>query len=303
MIFSSIKNGVVQIWSNKRMIVIFYAINLLFGLILMLPVRAVLKDFAGHSLTGNMLAGRLNIDFLFDFFKHNNEVGSFFGGLLIVAAFYWLLGLFLSGGAFSVFLSQQGYSARQFWGDSGKYFGRFFRLVLWGLPVIAVIFCLQFLESGIRRLIFGSDPYENILYWGNWIRFGLRTISLLLIGIILDYARIHLVATDERKTRRSLVHGIRFAFANPGRTFGLALVLFLAGVSVLALYNPVANALAAPNAFVILLLFVVQQIYMIFRMTLRLTTYASEVDLYRNLIPQEQPEPDVSRDLGIEGAV
>lgn len=303
MIFSSIKNGVAQVWSSKRMIFIFYAINVVFGLVLMLPVRTVLKDFAGHSLMGKALAGRLSMDFLFDFFKHNSEVGSMFGALLIVAAVYWLLALFLSGGAFSIFVSQRDYSARQFWGDSGKYFGRFFRLALWSLPVIAVIFCLQFLETGVRRLIFGSDPYENILYWGDWIRFGLRTISLLLIGLVLDYARIHIVATDERKTRRSLVHGIKFAFENLGQTFGLAFLLFLAGALILVLYNPLADALAAPNALVVLLLFVLQQSYMVFRMTLRLTTYASEVHLYRNLNPQEQPETVASRELGFEGAV
>lgn len=301
MIFSNIKHGLMQVRASRRLIAIFYFINLLFGLILMLPVRAALKDFAGQSLMAQTLAGRLSLDFLFEFLKHNEAVGSMVGGLLFVAALYWLLGLFLSGGAFSVFMRQEGYSARRFWGDAGRYFGRFVRLALWSLPVIAGIFCLQFLETGIRRLIFGSDPYENILYWGTWIRFGLRTISLLLIGIILDYARIHLVATDERKTRRSLLHGIRFAFGHLGRTFGLALVLFVIGGLGLVVYNPIADALAAPRAVVVLLLFVVQQLYMVFRMGLRLTTYASEVHLYRSLEEQPETTPIASRDIGFAG--
>ncbi|MFQ5707623.1 MAG: hypothetical protein ACE5HO_09260 [bacterium] len=303
MILRSLKSGFVQMWANKRMVLVFYLANLLFGVILMLPFRAIVTRFVGHSLVGQDLAGRLDMDFLFEFLTYNKNVSSiFFNLVLIFPALYWLVSLFLSGGAFAVFLSGEKYSPGVFWGSTARFAGRFFRLALWSIPVLALLFCLQFVETGVQRLFFGSDPYQNITYWGGWIKVGLRTLSILLFGLVLDYARIHLVLTDERKTRRSLWRGLTFAFGKLTRTFGLAFILFVVGAVVLAIYNPVANSLAAPNALVILLLFLVQQLYLFFRMMLRLTLFASELHLYQGLSAAVQTAPVTpADDVGVEG--
>jgi hypothetical protein len=140
---------------------------------------------------------------------------------------------------------------------------------------------LPYLETGVQRLIFGSDPYQNITYWGGWIKVGLRQIGILLFVMIWDYARIHAVLNDERRVRTSLLQGMKFVFGNFLYTFSLALLLLVVGAVTLVIYNPVANSLAAPNTLIVLMLFVWQQIYMLFRTLLRLTTYASQLELYR----------------------
>jgi hypothetical protein len=290
MILHSLKSGFAQVRTNKRMVAVFYLANLLFGLLLMLPLRAIVKDFIGNSQMGAKLGGPLDMDFLFEVFKHSGEVvPAFMGLILIVPASNWLFTLFLSGGAFATFAGGEKYNAAFFWGNSAKYFGRFVRLTLWGLPVFAVLFCLQYLETGVQRLIFGSDPYQNLTYWGGWIKVGLRQIGFLLSFMILDYARIHAVLTDERRMRTSLLQGMKFVLGNFLYTFGLALLLLIVGAVALVIYNPIANSLAAPNALIVIMLFVWQQVYMIFRTTLRLTTYASQLDLYRQRA--EAPAP------------
>lgn len=303
MMIQSLKSGLAQMWTNKSMLFIFYFANLLFGLVLMLPFRAAVTGFAGHSLMGTKLAGRLPMDFLFEFFKNNGNLGGIYASLfMVVPAIYWLVSLFLSGGAFSVFASSSGWSSSDFWGGGAKYFGRFFRLFLMSLPVFGVLFCLQFVETGVQRLFFGSDPYQNITYWGSWIRFGLRTISILMFALVFDYARIHAVVNNERKMRVSLWHGIKFAFGNLGAAFGLSFILFLAGALVLAVYNPIANTLSAPNAFVILTLFLLQQAYMFFRMMLRLALFSGQVDLFKNLSAAESAAPQPSSEHpGLQG--
>jgi hypothetical protein len=239
---------------------------------------------------GAKLGGPLDLDFLFEFFKHSGEVvPAFMGLILIVPAANWLFTLFLSGGAFATFAGGENYNAAFFWGNAAKYFGHFVRLTLWSLPVFAVLFCLQYLETGVQRLILGSDPYQNLTYWGGWIKIGLRQIGFLLFAMILDYARIHAVLNDERKMRTSLLQGLKFVFGNFLYTFGLALLLLIVGAVALVIYNPIANSLAAPNALIVIMLFVWQQVYMIFRTTLRLTTYASQLDLYRQRA--EAPAP------------
>jgi len=301
MILTSMKSGVAQMWANKRMVLVFYLANLVFGLLLMLPLRSIVARFAGHSLMGAELAGKLDMDFLFEFFKYNRAASSTFGGLiLIVPAIYWLFVLFLSGGALATFANEEGYNSQRFWGSSAKYFGRFFRLALWCVPVFAVLFCLQFPETGIQRLVFGSDPYQYVSYWGGWIKVGLRYLSILLFGLVLDYARIHVVLTDERRMRVSLWQGIRFAFGNFLQTFGLVLLLFVIGVAALAIYNPVADSFWAPNVLIVLLLFLWQQIYMFFRMMLRLTLYSSQLHMYRGLSAAQRTLP-ATDEVPLEG--
>jgi hypothetical protein len=286
MVFACLKAGFSQVWSNKRILFVFYLANLLFGVVLMLPFRATLDNFVGDSLMGERLAGSFDMNFLFEFMKNNSALGGiFFTGIIVLAGIYGLVNLFLSGGALSIFASKESFSAANFWGDSGKYFGRFVRLFLWGLPLLTVLFGLQFIVTGARRIIFGGDPYEYVLYWSKWIQLVLRWFSFFFFIVIFDYARIYTVKFDERKMLKSLGEGLRFAWKNLRRTITLAFTISLLGIIGLLIYNPVADLLSAPYVVIIILLFLWQQIFMLFRMLLRLGLYAGEVQLYHHLRP------------------
>jgi hypothetical protein len=282
MILASLKSGIQKTAANKRMILIFYLGNLILGLIIILPLRAIIDEFVGYRLMGAKLAGRLDMDFLFELLLHNHSFGDVLRGMIFFApAVYWLFLLFLSGGAFVIFAHNEKYSSPIFWGNCGRFFGRFIRLSIWSLPLLAVFFALPLLAKGLLRLFFGSDPYQYITYWGRWLQAGLGFVSFLLFGMVLDYARIHTVLTDERNMRASLWRGFRFAFGKFKHTLGLAALLFVIGGLILAMSTPVANGLAAPSAIIVALMFLIQQFYMILRMGLRLTLYAGQIHLYK----------------------
>lgn len=282
MILSSLKHGFAQMRANKRMTLVFYLANFFFGLILLLPMRAMLAHYLGDSAMNEKLAGNLDMDFLFEFlFNNENVVATQMGLLMIVPALYWLFGLFLSGGAFSVFASEERYTPSQFWSGAATYFGRFFRLALYGVPVLAVLFCVQYLELGVQRIAWGKDAYQNVTYWGAWTRLGITSLCMMLFGAIFDYARIHVVMHGERKMRVSIWRGVKFTFGNFLVAFGLAFGGFLAGAVLLALYNPLANSFSAANGLIIFLLFLVQQAYIFCRMALKLTLYAGATHFYQ----------------------
>ncbi len=290
MILTSLKSGFQKTLGNKRMIAVFYLANLIFGLIVILPLRAIIDGFVGYRLMGEKLAGRLDMDFLLEVIAHKDSFLSAARGMIfIIPAAYWIFLLFLSGGTFAVFASAEKYSAAMFWGNCAEYFGRYLRLALWSLPMFAILLATPFLLTALQRLVFGNDPYQYITYWGGWIRVGLRFIGILIFGIIFDYSRIHTVKTDEHTMRVSLWHGFRFALANFKYTFGLAALLFVIGGLMLAIYNPIADLLAAPNVAIVILMFLTQQLYMIFRMILRLTLCAGQLDVFRNLANAPAP--------------
>ncbi len=284
MIFAAIKSGFAQTWANKRLVLCYYLANFLFGIILMLPFRSALQDFVGSSLMGEKLAGRLDMDFLFEFFKENPTLLSSYIILLpLLLGGYWLLMLFFSGGAFSQFVRGDNFSASQFWGDSARYFVRFIRLLLWMIPVGIALFCLQFVWNGIQRIFFGSDPFQSVIFWGGWIKVGLRYFSLIAFCMILDYARIHAISSDEIRMRVAFLHGLKLVARNFGVTLGFAVIIFAFGLIALLLYHPIADLLHEPYIIIIVLLFLWQQLFIILRMVLKLALYAGEVKLYQTI--------------------
>lgn len=260
----------------------------------MLPFRAALSHYIGNSLAGEKLGGTIDMDLLLEFIVKNAALGGVIIGTgLALLGVYALANLFLSGGAFGIFISGDKYNASQFWGSAAKYFGRFLRLFLWGIPILIILFSLQFIVTGAQKIFWGSDPYEYIPYWGNWLKLGLRALALFLFFMIYDYARIYTVKFDERYMRKAILAGLRFAWKYLLRTVMLAFSFFLIGVIAFMIYNPVADLFSAPNAAIIVLLFLWQQLFILFRMMLRLGLYSGQVHLYNELsVPAASAAPE-----------
>ena len=288
MILSSLRSGILTIKQNKKMIAIYYFFNLIFGLVVALPVYAGINRFTSHTLMSEKLGGSFDMDFFFEFLIKSPDIFNTLRFTIVIVAFlYWLWSLFLSGGAYFILISKNDYTGSLFWAGAANYFGRFFRLFLWSIPLFGILYSTQFIVTAIQLLLYGSDPYQNIIWWGAWIRVGIGYIGILIYYLVLDYARIDVVINNETKMRRALWYGIKFTFRNFFKTFSLSLMLFFIGIIVLVIYNPIADSLHTPNALIILILFIVQQIYMFTRMTLKLTLYSSQVKLYNTLTPNE----------------
>ena len=284
MILASLKTGFSQMFRTKRMLFIYYGINLVFGLIVMLPARALVKSIAGSTLTGGRLAGNLDIEFILELIiQQHGAVAELFGLVAGAAILYLLVELFLSGGAFSVFAAGGSWDAGAFWSGSARHFGRFCRLALWYIPVFVLLYLIQYL---IR-----IETSEAAIFWSRAIRVAIGYIALIISYMIFDYARILVVLTDEHAMRKAIWRGIKFTFRRFFRTFTLALAVFILGLALLFVYNPIADALHAPTVFAVLLMFLLQQIYMLIRMALKLTLYSGQTALYEKLRPAPEPHP------------
>lgn len=290
MVFACLKFGFRKMWLNKPMVFIFYLANLFFGLLLMFPFRSSVSSFIGDSLMGRKLGGSIDMDFLFELLKYNQGSIPSIMSVAAVALFaYWLVNLFLSGGVLAIFAGEDKYTAPDFWSSAANYFGRFFRLALGSIIVLAALMLMPLAVNGIERLFFGNDPYEWISYWGRWLRVTLGFLGILVFFMIFDYARIYTVLTNEKKIRTALLEGIRFVLGNFRRSFTLIVALFLIGTIALLGYNQAADMLSSPNAMVVLFLLALQQLFIFFRMMLRLALYAGEMNLFMNLSDRVAP--------------
>ena len=279
----SVVRGLDRVWVAKRLILTFYIVNLICALVIALPFWSVLSRFAGQSLMGAEMATRIDTAFFLEFlYESRRSIGPIQLLILLMMVLHWLVSLFLSGGAMAVLASGESYWPSVFWGKAAKFYGRFIRLALWSIVPLLVLALLPLAAAGLQRLIYGSDPYQYVTYWGMWIKVGLAAFALALLGVCFDYARIDAVLSNERRMRRALWRGIRFTFRNPVATIGLALVIFLAGAMAYALYRAFSGALDASSVITVSVLVVVQQIYILWRMALRLTRYSSEIALMKS---------------------
>ena len=287
----SIKAGFKQAWANKRMIFVFYLVNLILSLAIIIPIAGLIDGYIGKSLMRESLAVGMDWNFFFEFMGDNYIGITGAQKLFILIPMLFALSiLFLSGGAFVVFAGTDKYKLSDFWGNCARYFGRFLRLALMSIPVLAILFCVRFLADGIERLFFGADPYENVAYWFGVAKIALGFIGILLYGLVFDYARILMVLSEERKSRVALWRGFKFAARNSGKTFSLALILFLMGLAALFAYHHLSNFLSAGHVAIIILLVVIQQAYILWRVVLRLTFYSAQMNLYKQLTPTDISE-------------
>lgn len=248
----------------------------------MIPIRFFIDRMVGQSTMGSNLIPGTDIDFVFEFlFKNQNAITGVRGLILIVPIIFWLFSLFLSGGAFSTFIHRQKYETSYFWGESAKYFGRFFRLFLFNIPIFILFYSLQYLETAVQHLIYGKDPYQSVIFWGGWIKIAIGYIGLLIAYLVFDYARIYIVMFDVRAARKAWWHGFKFTFKHFPRTFSIGFIYFILGILFLVLYNLISDSIFDRNIFLIVTLIIIQQFYMLIRTSLRLALYGSQSFLYK----------------------
>ena len=284
-------------WSTKRLVLVLYLASVLAGLSVALPLRKVLMGFAGSSLMGSELVHGVTVDFLAELTTANLSAAPALVGMLVFGSIAsWLLSLFLPGGALTILAGDGRYRADEFWGAAAKFFGRFLRLTLWSTLLLAALSLLPLSIRWTEGLVFGPDPYQYVSYWGTWLRAGTTLIALFFFRICFDYARVHAVVTDEKKTRRSVWQGVRFAVRNPIRTVGLAVSIVVLGAAALLAYLPISSALDGSTMSLVVTAIVAQQLYILWRVAMRVTRYGSQIALYKTLSGNRDaaPAPNLS---------
>lgn len=208
--------------------------------------------------------------------------------LFALGFFYVCVGNFFAGGFIGMYAKDYRTSLSEFFMDSAKYFGKFFRLSLFSLLVYYLFF--TFLVDWVSDAIpqwTQNTPSEAIPFRYYMIAGGLTWLVLSFFFMILDYARIRIVIEDRTSVLSASFAGARFAFSNFLNTFGLYLLLGIIGIAFIAMYALLESQVPQTSFWLIVLVFVLQQLYMIARFWLKATWYASQTSLYYKISTKE----------------
>ena len=235
------------------------------------------------ALSGTMIKniGNFFLDLIFQW-----RVGlEYLGPLTILAFVYLLVSTFLAGAFVSTYAKSYRMSFQEFLMEGAKYFGKYFRISLLSLIIYLVLFDLLFdyWREWIRQTT-ANDPSEMTPFVHYMIK---NTVVVLIMGFLtmcFDYAKVRMVVDDRFSALFAVWAGMKFVLNNFWTTAGLFFLLSLTGLAFMALYALLQGTIQVSGYWSILALFVLQQIYIGFRLWLKAAFYASETQLYQSLM-------------------
>lgn len=234
------------------------------------------------AFAGNMIrnVGNFLIDLIFQW-----RVGlEYLGPLTILGFVYLLTSTFLSGAFIGTYSKSYRMSFQEFLMEGGKYFGKYFRISLISLIIYLLLFNLvfDFWRDWIQQTT-ANDASEMTPFIHYMIRNAVIVFVLGFLTMCFDYAKIRMVVDDRFSALFAVWAGLKFVIGNFWSTAGLFLLLSIGGLVFIALYAFLQGTIHVTGYWTILMLFVIQQLYIGFRLWLKACFYASETQLYQAL--------------------
>lgn len=265
-------------------------------------LQALIGDHLGASLAAQPAADGVNYDWWNEFLAQTSGVGlSFVPAILgfaavmknlstvadatplpaivaIAVAMHLVVSVFLVGGALDRLARDRAINSAAFFAACGVYFLRFLRLgVIAGLAYwVLFVPYHQFLFDEAYPVLIENVTVERTAFGYRLGLYALFLVPLLLVNLVVDYAKVRAVVEDRRSMLGALAAGWRFVRRNPGATLGLYALNALLFLAVIALYFLMAPSAANPAAFAI------GQLYIVLRVIVRLQFMASQVALFQD---------------------
>ncbi len=285
-----IKQAIRAINQRRKLVFTWYGLNLLFALVIVAPIAIALVAMLGESLENKRLFDNFDLSWVteFGYSAHWNQVSMWLPVVALLGGLFVLLTTWLSGGL----LANLHDPRDTFTGGCGRWFPPFLRLLLLAGLFYGIAFGLRAGFVSLFRKLGEDSMSGKPSAYGAMATFVITWALFGFVNMLVDYAKIHMVAHGERNARRGLAQGIRFVFRNLRRCLGLYLVLNGLMLLMLAVYHVSSEVIGQASIGAVLLLFLVRQFYMFGRTWLRMVSLASEYAIFASHIPKPAPKPE-----------
>lgn len=269
---------------HKRMWLALYLFNVLFAFFAAFPLSGFLSKTVGQSLAFTRSLEGFDYTFLRDFLREYGQgVGQIMNQAVIYAVLYLLLSILLIGGILAIFRQwDEPFRWAAFWQGCTHFFWRMLRLSIYFLLLhgaVLALFGFVFFKMGVGSSLLELDSEESIIRAGHII-LPFYLLAAILVFMLHDYAKIHVVQTEPRWLFRPIWEAIKFVFRN----FGKVALLYLLNVASFLLLTAMywwLSGLLKNGAYFGLFLF--GQAFVIGRVGLKLVNLGSAAWLYQQL--------------------
>ncbi|NUN08133.1 MAG: hypothetical protein HUU54_03060 [Ignavibacteriaceae bacterium] len=282
------KNILIQtarsIFYQFKFLWLFWITNIVFAVVLTLPISTLIGLHLGNSLINHRLAVEFDYQWFLQFrYDHRGAIAAIHPFVFSVAFVYMLIQLFYTGGLLTVILNRSKNHYVDFFYGGVKYFIRFLKVFFVMLLFYIVAFMVDVLtEFGLNLFI--DSSYNEFIYASlTTLRYLLFLFLIVLINIMADYSKVIIAVTD----RYDALAVIRDAFIFIRKNADKVFIVYLTISSFVAIaaitYNVVDGFLPKRPMLLLIPVFIIQQILIIFRVLIKMFFFTSEVFLYQDL--------------------
>ncbi|MBM3297955.1 MAG: hypothetical protein FJY83_10210 [Candidatus Aminicenantes bacterium] len=292
---------------QPKMAFILWLLNAMGGLAVYLGVSSLVRRAFGHSLLAASLNERFSFRGIMELVQHHGRgVAALAGVVLGLTAAAYVLSLFLSGGVLHVLKAgrdprragKEIRVAALFFEGAGRYFGRFVRLEIFVLPLWAAFCALLFFLSGVADGLSDGWEKEQTGFTLILVLAGLAVFLVFLGMMIVDYARIQVVAADSRRVLKVLAGTLGFVARKFFKLAGLAALFLLTMGAVWALGEAAAWRLGGGGGLMAALGFGIQQVLVLLLLAARVAFLGAQARLSREERVSALDLPSASQDTG-----
>ena len=264
-----------ETFQHWKMWGLLYVLNVLFALLIILPFKSHFEAGLGNSLALEKLLKDFDFDILMDFL-HTYGTGILPSLTPLIFLAYLLLQAFSMGGILTTFQTEN-FQFALFWGNGSRYFWRMLRLAIYFLIVQVVLIAISFILVSSFAKGFSTDLLQSEVRIIKSL-FGVGTPYVFLAALVFmlhDYIKIQVVHSASTWLSRPSLQAIGFAMRHFLKTYPLYLLNMLVAFGGYALYKSIEMQLFASSAGKIFALFLLGQIFILFRIGARLVVLAS----------------------------
>ena len=310
-IFINFGKGFITTGKTTKMVLFLFLINLLFSLILGIPMYNSLKNSLGASEAGNKMVESFDYIWWEEFRDEAQGLERTFTPAIIgkgailtnlesliqmsyfsappllvgFVLFYIILHTFLAGGILSTFNQDEPrFAAKEFLQGAGSHFLRFFGLMLFSWLFLFVI--NKIIQNVFLPIIvdISSNSYSEIAPFLLMLALNVITLFLLFfVQMVFDYARIKVVLEDENNIFKASGKAFQFVFKHPFSTLGLFYLIFFLNIVVTVSYILVKEIIPQSDILTVVAAFFLHQLFIFALVWIRCLLYASQWELYRYL--------------------
>jgi hypothetical protein len=281
-------SGFRRAMSEWKMIFLLYVINLLVALPLALAFRSSLASGFGASMDSSSLMQGLDFSVMQEFLKlHRDGIGAIMQQVAWVLLIYMIINTFLAGGILTLVRGKkEPFSASAFFAGCGTYFLRYLRLFLvFGILLVLVLAIVSAVLGGIVSTMTDSASSEVIAFWAYVAMFVLLLLPAMLVIMIADYAKIIVIMQDEHSMLRTAWQSTKLVFRNFFKVIGLELLMVLIPIVLFVVYMWLDLSIGMTSGMTILVMFVLQQLFIVTKAWTKVFFFAGELSLFHSLQP------------------
>jgi len=298
-VLKSYRQGIKEAASQPKMIFVLWLANFILGSIIFYLFYGAFSRALGNSAVAEGLLRKFDFNFLVEFLTYHQEsIATIFSSVFVLILIDFLVSTFLFGGIlFTLTLrlkssdpeSEKRRFAPIFFQGAGKFFGRFFRLLVYSLLLWISSLILYLLLNLFINIFAGLDAGELVFFYSLWFRLAIALFIFFLVRMILDYTRIKIAVEDSPKVFRSLLEMIKFVFKKLGKTLALYYLLLLTGVVFFAIFWALKLTIPQESFMTIVIAFLVGQLFIASQAWLRIAFQQAQLVFY-SPVHQELPE-------------